>query len=97
MFRLVYDPKHAQMLKGIGECEIELAKLANTKRRIAQMSDDFGMWTVILAFHSQSYSSSYTLIHARYLSSRFLRANSHQRLCALHEAFVCSCDYPMWA
>eukprot|EP00026_Physarum_polycephalum_P007720 Phypoly_transcript_07785.p1 GENE.Phypoly_transcript_07785~~Phypoly_transcript_07785.p1 ORF type:complete len:432 (+),score=23.90 Phypoly_transcript_07785:112-1407(+) len=38
---LVFDPKNAQMLKGIGECEIELAKIANTKRRIAQMSDDF--------------------------------------------------------
>jgi hypothetical protein len=34
------------MLKGIGECEIELAKLANTKRRIAQMSDDFGMFLI---------------------------------------------------
>lgn len=38
---LVYDPKNAQTLKGIGECEMELAKVANTKRRIAQMSDDF--------------------------------------------------------
>lgn len=38
---LVYDPKNVQVLKGIGECEIELAKLANSKRRIAQLSDDF--------------------------------------------------------
>lgn len=42
-YSLVYDPKNTQILKGISECEIELAKIASQKRRVAQLSDDFGM------------------------------------------------------
>lgn len=38
---LVYDPKNAQISKGILECETELSKIADQKRRVAQMSDDF--------------------------------------------------------
>lgn len=38
---LVYDPKNTQILKGISECEVELAKIASQKRRVAQLSDDF--------------------------------------------------------
>lgn len=38
---LVYDPKSTQIIKGIAECEVELAKSASEKRRQAIMSDDF--------------------------------------------------------
>lgn len=51
----MYDPKNAQIQKGISECEVELAKIADSKRRVARLSDDFGIHlTLFCTFHESN-------------------------------------------